>query len=220
MAAELTTCNLNFRLPQFANPAAMLADLSAITATHKRVRNYAGVVTDMSRAVLTVETELFPADALEFYTLHNLDELRPDTNKEHAALYEKFYNAARGGGQGDYREGIKAKIDNVVDCLRLRPESKRAVLTIPPVTTDHSVDGFAKCLRELHFYIEAREDEDGTKASETEALHCTGFMRAQAASIFPKNIHYIGTVMNVVAERLGKPVGTYTHYVTTLTNER
>jgi hypothetical protein len=29
-----------------------------------------------------------------------------------------------------------------------------------------------------------------------------------------------GALMNNVAERLGKPVGTYTHFVTTMTNER
>jgi hypothetical protein len=43
---------------------------------------------------------------------------------------------------GDYREGLQAKIDNVVDCLTKFPESKRAVITIPNGTTtpDHRND--------------------------------------------------------------------------------
>lgn len=42
----------------------------------------------------------------------------------------------------------------------------------------------------------------------------------QAATIFPKNIHYIGTIMHIVARRLGVPVGAYTHFVTTLVDGR
>jgi len=219
-------CNLNYRLPTFDTPAGMLADMVALTGRHARVRNYMGVIVDMRLEATVVETELFPRGALEFYTAHNLDELDPEHVEAHAAGYRTYYNSARGGGQGDYRAGIKQKIANVVDALTRFPASKRAVLTIPPVALDHSVDGDAKCLRELHFYLEAREPEEGeagvatTAAPEPEALHCTGFMRAQAASIFPKNIHFIGAVMNAVARGLGKPVGTYTHIVTTLTNER
>lgn len=223
MAAATRACNLNYRLPSFATPADMLADMVAVTSRHARVRNYMGVITDMSAGATVVETELFPRGALEFYTAHNMDELDPEHNEAHAAGYRTYYNSARGGGQGDYRAGIKEKIANVVDCLTRFPGSKRGVLTIPPVALDHSVDGDAKCLRELHFYVEAREPEDGPAAgapAEPEALHCTGYMRAQAASIFPKNIHYIGALMNAVAAALHKPVGTYTHIVTTLTNER
>ena len=88
------------------------------------------------------------------------------------------------------------------------------VLTIAPPSLDHSVDEAAKCLRELHFCLERR----GVDAPVS--LHCTGFMRAQAAVIFPKNIHFIGTVMHDIARRLGVPTGTYTHFVTAMFGTR
>ena len=33
----------------------------------------------------------------------------------------------RGGDQGDYRAGIRAKINNAIECLKSEPLSKRAV---------------------------------------------------------------------------------------------
>ena len=36
----------------------------------------------------------------------------------------------RGGEQGDYRAGIRAKIDNAIECLQQQPLSKRAVRLI------------------------------------------------------------------------------------------
>jgi len=194
------------------------------------VRNYVGVVCDVSPSSIVVETELFPREALEFYTRHNLLLCDPDHNPADAKLYDKYYNAARGGGQGDYRKDIQAKIDNVVDCLSNFPRSKRAVITIPSHTAlDHTVDEDAKCLRELHFFLEPTDDaspehpqgaEDKVQTNKGVKLHCTGIMRAQAAAIFPKNIHFIGSIMNLVADRLGVPVGCYTHMVTTFTSDR
>jgi len=152
---------------------------------------------------------------LEFYTRLNLG--LPITDEEKV----KFKSAARGGGQGDYREGIQKKIANVVDCLKRFPKSKRAVLTIPfsaygSMNANHTNDDEAKCLRELHFYLENNiESKDSNQI-----LFCTGFMRAQAASIFPKNIHYIGSMMHEIGKQLNVSVGPYTHFVTILVNER
>lgn len=162
---------------------------------------------------------LFPADALEFYSKFNLLQLDPDHNPRDAELHRAWYTPARGGGQGDYREGIREKVANVVDCLRRFPYSKRAVVTIPhthagSITADHTVTDEAKCLRELHFYIEGEGAE--------RRLCATGCMRAQAASIFPKNIHFIGSMMHDIARQLGDGirVGSYTHQVTTLVDVR
>ena len=47
----------------------------------------------MSPQSYTIATELFPEDALEFYSLHNLNQL--DEKGKHAQLYTKFYNEAR-----------------------------------------------------------------------------------------------------------------------------
>ena len=33
----------------------------------------------------------------------------------------------RGGDQGDYRAGIRSKINNAIECLKTEPLSKRAV---------------------------------------------------------------------------------------------
>jgi len=58
-------------------------------------RNYFGVILDVSNVV--VETELFPAGALAFYTAFNLNQTDPERDSE---AYAKYYSAARGGGQG------------------------------------------------------------------------------------------------------------------------
>lgn len=169
-------------------------DVVACTAGKTLVRNYIGQIEDMSEASLTVETELFPADSLTFYTRYNLNTLDL-SNPADAELHAKFYNPARGGGQGDYRVGIQEKIDNVVDCLTKFPASKRAVITVPSRSIDHTVDEDAKCLRELHFYLEPAPASDacgagaaaaapagGSGAAAPMRLSCTGMMRAQVSS--------------------------------------
>lgn len=209
---------LNPGLPSFATPAAQLAHMLSLTAEHDLIRNYVGVVEDMSLAALTVETDLFPRDALEFYSKYNLLQLDLEKNARDKELHAKFYTPARGGGQGDYRLGIQEKMANVVAAIRAFPNTKRAVITIPHTvkgsrTADHTDTDEAKCLRELHFYL------DGPAAG-PRRLSCTGFMRAQAASIYPKNIHFIGSIMHHIANQLGVEVGTYTHCVTTLVDVR
>ena len=119
----------------------------------------------------------------------------------------------RGGKQGDYRNGMQAKINNVIDCLRSEPRSKRAIIPIPfSEETSSEVDwrdeGQTKCCRELHFYC-----EDGK-------LKCTGILRMQNASIFPKNIHFFATLIAHVASELGLEVGEYTHWITNLCHDR
>jgi hypothetical protein len=215
-------------IPRYSNPKAMYELLEEITTsldTHTCVRNFIGVVEDMSQDAIIVENELFPARALQFYSRFNLGRIGDPSKQQFATTqdkedYETYYNAARGGGQGDYRQGIQAKIDNVVDCLQRFPGSKRAVLGVPfnggpgdnwkgSANVSHEDTDEAKCLRELHFYM----DNDNR-------LCCTGFMRAQAAIIFPKNVHFIGTVMHDIADRLNVQVGTYTHIVTTMVHGR
>jgi thymidylate synthase len=202
--------------PVFANPLAMHKMIMLCTKDLPQgecFRNFAGTITDMSSKSLVVETELFSKASLDFYTKHNLDLITPETNADD---YKQFYSAARGSEQGDYREGIQLKMDNVVSCLTAFPQSKRATITFPftgrgTEKADHTDTSQAKCLRELHFYRPLQTPQQ---------LHATGFMRAQAASIFPKNIHFIGTLMGEVAKRLGLEVGYYTHIVTTLVHER
>jgi len=188
-------------------------DMLYRTDNNQSIRNYVGIIESMAVKDLIIETELFPREALEFYTRLNLG--LPITEEEKL----KYKNAARGGGQGDYREGIQKKIANVINCLQRFPQSKRAVLTIPFSTygsmeANHTNDDEAKCLRELHFYLEKNIESKDSK------LSCTGFMRAQAASIFPKNVHYIGSIMNEIGKQLNVSIGTYTHFVTILVNER
>lgn len=194
-------------------PAAMYDQMLLTTKSLQAgecTRNFAGTIDNMRSEVLVVPTDLFDKGSLEFYSKHNLDLISPKTNPDD---YEKYYSESRGGEQGDYRDGIQAKVANVVDCLQKFPGSKRAVLSVPhssagTKTADHTATGEAKCLRELHFYIEGRH------------LHCSGFMRAQAVSIFPKNIHFIGTLMEHMSTQLGTEVGEYNHFVTTLVTDR
>lgn len=146
-----------------------------------------------------IETELFSREALEAYTAWNLGhELRPEQRK--------WFSEQRGGSQGDYREGTREKLDNVVDCLTRFPHSKRAVFTVPNTSRPaHTSDADAKCMRELHFHREG------------DRLDATVLFRAQAALIFPKNIHFIGSLMHEVGERLpGKPRPGHLFYLTSV----
>ena len=153
----------------------------------------------------TVVTKLFPKGALIAYSDWNMGKNLTEDQKQ-------YMTDLRGGNQGNYREGMPQKLDNVVDCLTKFPKSKRGVITIcnnaKPV---HSDDENAKCLRELHLYL----DDDNK-------LSATILMRAQAASLFPKNIHFIGSIMEEVAGRLPKntALGTVFYLATILVADR
>ena len=188
----------------FPDAAAMLAAMEQAVPTH----NFIGTISALTLPAATLQTPLFPEAALAYYSALNLGEIDP-ANPAHAALTAAWYSPERGGPQGDYREGMPAKVANVVDALRRFPRTKRAVLTVPQRNVSHEVDADAKCLRELHFW----RGEDGR-------VHCSGFMRAQACSIFPKNIHFIASLLDRVARAAGGEAGSYTHFVTTLTSGR
>ena len=89
------------------------------------IHNYVAVLEDLSAEATTVETELFPLAALDFYTRWNLED--PITDEE----IDAYKTPERGGAQGDYRIGMRSKIANAVDCLRTHPNSKRASIPIP-----------------------------------------------------------------------------------------
>ncbi len=164
-----------------------------------RLRNY---TQRLAMDDYVVETDLFPKAVLEAYTAWNLELPLSDEQTQ-------FFNAERGGGQGDYRSGMRKKIANVVDCLGRFPQSKRAIITISNNSSPcHTSDEDAKCLRELHFYI-----EDNT-------LNASCLFRAQAALIFPKNIHFIGALMAEIARSLAIPVGTLFYCATILVSDR
>lgn len=165
------------------------------------VRNFSQEL-DMSDYV--VETDLFPLEVLDAYSAWNLEREPTSNQRDH-------FNAERGGGQGDYRDGMAAKIANVVDCLNRFPQSKRAVITISNTPdASHENDDTAKCLREVHFNL------DGGK------LNGTVFFRAQAASIFPKNIHFIGALMDTIAAQLDAkpPLGSLYYLTSILVGDR
>lgn len=168
----------------------------------KSVHNYVQVL-DMSDYL--VETELFPEAVLDSYSCWNLEKDVSDEQRQ-------YMNTLRGGGQGDYRDGMRQKIANVVDCLTKYPQSKRAVITVcnEPIP-NHSIDDDAKCLRELHLYLD-----------ENEKLSGTVFFRAQAATLFPKNIHFIGTIMTEVAKHIPnkRALGTLFYLATVLVSDR
>mmetsp|Transcript_4966 Transcript_4966/g.12363 ORF Transcript_4966/g.12363 Transcript_4966/m.12363 type:complete len:193 (-) Transcript_4966:80-658(-) len=171
------------------------------------VRNFVGVIQDISPAASLVETELFPAGALDYYTKKNMG--WEYTQEE----YDTWQLAERGGAQGDYRDGMSEKIGNVINCLATEPLSKRAVIPIPfaregSATIDWTDQGQNKCCRELHFYL-----EDGK-------LKCTGIVRMQNANIFVKNIHFFSVLIDHVAKKLSVPVGEYTHWITNVCHDR
>jgi hypothetical protein len=167
-----------------------------------QVRNYVQIL-DMSDYL--VETPLFPKAALEAYSAWNM-------GQEISAQQEQFKSEQRGGSQGDYRDGMAGKIDNLVDCLTTFPKSKRAVIAVSNnPAPEHSSDTDAKCLREIHLYLDDEHKLSGTM-----------LLRAQAASIFPKNIHLVGSIMTEVAGRLpAQPsLGTVFYLATVLVSDR
>ena len=100
----------------------------------------------------------------------------------------------------------------VPSSLPVPARSKRAVIAFFNETSpDHDNDADAKCVRELQLYI----DDDGK-------LSGTVFLRAQAASLFPKNLHMIGSIMTEVAGRLPQQpqLGTLFYLATILVADR
>jgi hypothetical protein len=197
--------NLNVGFPHFKTAKELhqrLVDLTTAGGGGEFiVRNFVGVIEDISIEASTVQTDLFPVGALEYYTKKNMGW---EYSQEE---YDTWQMAERGGAQGDYREGMQAKISNVIDCLKTEPLSKRAIIPIPfaeepSASVDWTNQGQTKCCRELHFYL-----EDGK-------LKCTGIIRMQNANIFVKNIHFFATLIDYVAKELKVPVGEYTHFIT------
>ena len=171
------------------------------------IHNYCAVLEDLSAEATTVETELFPVEALDFYTRWNLEEEITDEE------IDAYKTPERGGAQGDYRRGMRRKIANAVDCLRTHENSKRASIPIPFTDEGSSAidwrdQGQTKCCRELYLYVEEGK------------LSCTGVLRVQNASIFPKNIHFFGALLRRCAAELGLPLGVYTHVVASLCHDR
>lgn len=172
------------------------------------VRNFVGVIEDISVPASTVVTDLFPLGALEYYTKKNMGW---EYSQEEYDLYQL---PERGGEQGDYRYGMQEKIKNVIDCLKTEPLSKRAIIPIPfadvpSIEVDWKNQGQTKCCRELHFYLEDNK------------LKCTGIVRMQNANIFVKNIHFFAVLIEHVAKELGNiEVGEYTHWITNLCHDR
>jgi hypothetical protein len=203
--------NLNVGFPHFATAKQVYERLLELTTAGGGgefvVRNFVCVIQDFSIDASTVETDLFPKAALDYYTQKNMGW---DYTEEE---YDKWQLPERGGAQGDYREGMQAKIKNVIDCLTTEPLSKRAIIPIPfnsegSETVDWKNQGQTKCCRELHLYL-----EDGK-------LKCTGIVRMQNANIFVKNIHFFATLINHVAQELNVEVGDYTHWITNLCLDR
>src|SRR5438046_9846922 len=61
-----------------------------------------------------IETDLFTRPGIEAYSRKNL-------GQPAKAGDEAYFNAERGGAQGDYSERITTKIANVIDCLEHFP---------------------------------------------------------------------------------------------------
>lgn len=168
------------------------------------VYNFTATVMNMNN--ILVKSELFPEKVLEAYTAYNLGKNVPADDWE-------LFSPKRGGIQGDYRTAIIPKIANVVSCLTEFPRSKRALITIPEAgLVHHSDDAAAKCLREIYFQLH--------ETSEGKMLNCSVVMRAQAAEIFPKNVHFIGSLQHEIARRLNARVGSMHYYAAQLFSTR
>jgi len=193
---------------RYENAEEAYDDLAGLLAmAGGQLMNVAIELTDMSPHGYTFETDLFPKEVLKAYSAHNLG--------IHVMEHEKeLFSPLRGGPQGDYRHGMQAKIERVVLALKGKTGSKRAVLTVPytdkcGLCVKTEDDAEWKCLREVYFSI----GPDGY-------LHATSVMRSQALIILPKNLHFIGEMMQTVASQVGVPVGQLTHFMHFLVEDR
>jgi hypothetical protein len=172
-------------------------DMNAATAGGVLIRNFSRRIA-MNRGYV-VETDLFPLEALEAYSTYNMGQPISDAQRI------TYFSEHRGGSQGDYLDGIQQKISNVVDCLTRFPFSKRAVITVPNNSyAPHTSDADAKCLREVHFYLDKDDNSQANADSKNKKfiLNATVLMRAQAAEIFPKNVHFLGRLMETITQQL------------------
>jgi hypothetical protein len=119
--------NLNAGFPRFATARDLYRYIRECTAPggDYTVRNFVGVIEDISPEASVCETRLFPRGALEYYTRKNLGW---EYTQAEADAYQM---EERGGEQGDYRAGMPEKIANVIACLDAEPRSKRAIIPIP-----------------------------------------------------------------------------------------
>jgi acetolactate synthase small subunit len=174
-------------------------------------RNFIATIVDIDEENMTVETDLFDKSTLVAYAKKNCN-IRP-TDEE-----MKLFSEYQGGEQGNYSSWMDKKIRIIAECLTEFPNSKRAVISTGG-TFHHSDTDNAKCLREMHFYL--NQDMSGKYR-----LNCTGIFRAQAVDIMPKNFYFVWFVMNQIKEKLLEKselpieLGDYTHFVTTLVKTR
>ena len=176
------------------------------------INDFVGKIDYFNEENAIIETELFDIDSLRYYAKKNCGLEVTEKEKE---LFETEY---RGGSQGDYSSEMVQKINNVVDSLVKFPNTKRAVVMMNNQWWLHDDTDEAKCLREIHFRLE--EEDNNFK------LCSTGFFRAQAVDIMPKNFYFVYTIMSEVLEKVKKEVkfevkmGSYTHFVTILVPTR
>ena len=176
------------------------------------INDFVGKIKYFDEENAIVETDLFDIDSLRYYAKKNCGLEVTEKEKE---LFETEY---RGGSQGDYSSEMEQKINNVVDSLVKFPNTKRAVVMMNNQWWFHDDTDEAKCLREIHFRFE-EEDNNFNLCS-------TGFFRAQAVDIMPKNFYFVYTIMSEVLEKVKKEVkfevkmGSYTHFVTILVPTR
>jgi len=176
------------------------------------INDFVGKIDVFNQENATILTELFDIDSLQYYAKKNCG---LDVTKKEKELFETEY---RGGSQGDYSKEMTLKIKNVVESLVNFTDTKRAVVMMNNNWWMHDDTDEAKCLREIHFRLE--------KIDNNYKLCSTGFFRAQAVDIMPKNFYFIYTIMKEVKDRISKNVqfevqmGSYTHFVTILVPTR
>ena len=176
------------------------------------INDFVGKIDVFNQENATILTELFDIDSLQYYAKKNCG---LNVTKKEKELFETEY---RGGSQGDYSKEMTLKIKNVVESLVNFTNTKRAVVMMNNNWWMHDDTDEAKCLREIHFRLE--------KTDNNYKLCSTGFFRAQAVDIMPKNFYFIYTIMKEVKDRISKNVqfevqiGSYTHFVTILVPTR
>jgi len=190
---------------KFFSPQGIYFNLFEQTSTEKVIINYTATIPNFGKVDPVITNSVFPdKDILEAYSYYNLG-LRSKKVVEWALTPE------RGGYQGYYANLIEDKIDNVVECLDLFPNSKRAVISFPNYEIiDHKMTPSQKCMREVYFN------------TVNNRLNVAVTMRAQAVEIFPKNFHFVYTLAEYIQQKLKVryELGTYFLYCAQVFKDR
>ena len=176
----------------------------------REINNYSFVVDDIDENIVTLKSRdisltYLAAEMLWYWNGRN--------DKEFISKFAKLWDRISDDGKTNnsaYGYILQSKhgfnqIETIIDLLKNDPTSRRAVLNINVPNPNVATTKDEMCTIALNLFI-----RDGK-------LHCTGMMRSNDIIFgLTYDITYFTQLQKYIADRLGIPTGTYTHFATSL----